>query len=257
MADDAVTECEPRDKPRVQSAARTIQILTAVAGHSATGISAKDLSLRLHLPRQVVYHLLHTLVSMHMLRKSGGTRYVLGLGVGVLAQGFKRQLMAPDFLGQYVHEAAALTGETAYAVGWVDDRIVVLATARGALPVHAAEVPHGYADDAHARASGKLLLAMAPEADVERYIARHPLTRRTPNTLTDPQALRRELEQIRSGWVSLEREEFSAGLACIAVPIGPAPSALALGISAPTQRFDENRQLYVERLRKVAGRQAA
>ncbi len=249
--DDAV----PR--PRVQSAARAIQLLQAVAEQRGDGISAKELSDRLGIPRQVVYHLIHTLAGLDMLRKTRGSRYVLGLGVGPLAQGFRRQLRAPDFLAHYVHETAARTGETAYAVGWVDDRIVVLATARGALPVQAAEVPHGYADDAHARASGKLLLAMAPAEEVARYLAHHPLRRRTSHTLTDLDAFGAELAAIRSRWAAMEREEFAAGLACMAVPIGPVPATLVLGISAPTPRFDERQGSYLQILREVANLQAS
>lgn len=239
------------EKPRVQSAARTIQILQAVAQHHGNGISAREIAEQLGLPRQVVYHLIHTLAAMDMLRRTGASRYVLGLGVAPLAHGFRRQLMAPDFLAHYVNEAAARTGETAYAVGWVDERIVVLATARGVLPVLAAEVPYGFADDAHARASGKLLLAMASDEDIERYVSQHPLRRRTPNTLADMSALRREINRIRERHYATEREEFSLGLACVAIPIGPMPSTLVLGISAPTQRFDEHRDSYLQGLRGV------
>ncbi len=245
-------EPTPGRKPRVQSAARAIAILQAVARHGAGGVSARDISAELGLPRQVVYHLVHTLAATDMLRRASGSRYVLGLGVAALALGFRRQLMAPDFLGQYVHEAAAVTGETAYAVGWVDGRIVVLATARGALPVHAAEIPHGYADDAHARASGKLLLAMAPPAEADAYLDRHPPTPRTPRTLTTRAALREEFARIRGRRYAIEREEFVPGLACVAVPIGPEPSALVLGISAPVQRFDEHRDSYIAGLQAVA-----
>ncbi|MCC7413290.1 MAG: IclR family transcriptional regulator [Gammaproteobacteria bacterium] len=244
-----------RSRPRVQSAARAIRVLQAVARNGGGGLSAKELSEQLALPRQVVYHLVHTLVSLDMLRKARGSRYVLGLGVGMLAQGFRRQLMAPDFLGRYVDAAAARTGETAYAVGWLDGRIVVLATARGGLPVHAAEIPHGFADDAHARASGKLLLAMAPQTEIDRYLARHPLTARTANTLTTPTALHRELARIRTQWIGIEREEFAPGLACVAVPIGPVPAVLVLGISAPLQRLDEHLEAYVRALREVIDNQ--
>ncbi len=241
-----------QDKPRVQSAARAIQILQAVARHRGDGISAREIAETLDLPRQVVYHLVHTLLGLDMLRKTRGARYALGLGVAPLAQAFRQQLMAPDFLAQYVKEAAARTGETAYAVGWVDERIVVLATAQGRLPVLAAEVPHGFADDAHARASGKLLLAMASEIDTSRYLAQHPLRPRTPHTFTELPAFMAELARIRAQWFAIDAEEFSPGLTCLAVPIGAVPSTLVLGISAPTERFELRRESYLRSLREVA-----
>ncbi|MHA6692484.1 helix-turn-helix domain-containing protein [Devosia sp. A449] len=111
--------------PRVQSAARTVEILLAVARHGPGGISAKNLSLELDLPRQVVYHQLHTLVSVDMLRKAGGSSYVLGLAVSTLVNGYRRQMAAPDQMGRFTELAAELTGETAYMVGWIDGEIVV------------------------------------------------------------------------------------------------------------------------------------
>jgi len=209
------------------------------------------LSVQLGLPRQNVYHLIHTLVSINMLRRSGGSSYVLGLGVANLAQGYRRQTGAPDYLARYAEQAAARTGETAYVVGWVDTEIVVLASARGASPIHAAELSPGTAGDAHARASGKLLLAMSPLDEARRYLAGRPLTARTANTLTDPASIAGELARIRKDWVATECEEYALGLACMAVPIGPAPAVLALGISAPVERFHANLDAYTAALREI------
>jgi IclR family transcriptional regulator, acetate operon repressor len=241
------------DKPRVQSAARVVEILQLVAQSDSDGISARDISTRLKLPRQVVYHLAHTLVATDMLRKSGGNNYVLGLGVGALAQSFRRQMAAPASVGTYAERASAMTGETAYVVGWTDDDIVVLVSARGSAAIQAAEVPRGTAGDAHARASGKLLLAMAPNHEVERYLAGHAFTARTPNTIVTRAAFDAELDRIRNNWISTEIQEYALGLSCMAVPIGKVPSQMVLGISAPSERFLERRDDYIEILKEIAG----
>ena len=240
------------DKPRVQSAARVVEILQLVAQSDSEGISARDISARLKLPRQVVYHLAHTLVATDMLRKAGGNNYVLGLGVAALAQSFRRQMAAPASLGTYAERASAMTGETAYVVGWADDDIVVLVSARGSAAIQAAEVPRGTAGDAHARASGKLLLAMAPDHEVERYLVGHAFTARTPNTIVTRAAFDAELARIRSDWVSTEIQEYALGLSCMAVPIGKVPSQMVLGISAPSDRFASHKDEYGEMLKAIA-----
>jgi len=240
------------DKPRVQSAARVVEILQLVAQSDSEGISARDISTRLKLPRQVVYHLAHTLVATDMLRKSGGNNYVLGLGVASLAQSFRRQMAAPASIGTYAERASAITGETAYVVGWSDDDIVVLVSARGNAAIQAAEVPRGTAGDAHARASGKLLLAMASDHEVERYLAGHAFTARTPNTIVTRGAFDAELDHIRLSWVSTEIEEYTVGLSCMAVPIGKVPSQMVLGISAPSDRFVARKDEYAGHLRAIA-----
>lgn len=244
---------EPDKKPRIQTAVRTVDVLRAVARASSSGISARELSVGLKLPRQVIYHLIHTLLSVDMLRQVDRKNYVLGLGAASLAQGYRRQTSAPDYLARYAERAASETGETAYVVGWVDDEIVVLATARSTSAIHAAEPSTGTAGNAHARASGKLLLAMSTDEEAQAYLLRTPLVARTKNTLTDVAAITEELERIRQNWIAVEREEYAEGLACMAVPIGRPPALLALGISAPADRFDRNFDLYADKLRQVAG----
>lgn len=243
---------EAQPKARVQSAARVVEILQLVARADSRGVSATVISERLKLPRQVVYHLAHTLISTNMLRKVGRGSYLLGLGAAVVADGFRRQIGTSDFVTTYAEKAAQATGETAYVVGWIEDEIVVLGTARGSGVIQAAEVPRGTAGDAHARASGKLMLAMAPDADVERYLKTHSLRRRTPNTITTRKALAQELERIREQWLSVEREEYEVGLSCLAVPLGSVPSMMVLGISAPRERLEQNYKRYVTTLKALA-----
>jgi len=243
---------ESEKKPRIQSAVRTVDLLRAVARASSSGISARELSDGLKLPRQVIYHLIHTLLSVDMLRQVDRKNYVLGLGAASLAHGYRRQTSAPDHLTRYAERAAAETGETAYVVGWVDDEIVVLATARSTSAIHAAEPTPGTTGSAHARASGKLLLAMSTDDEGQAYLARTPLTARTKKTLTDIDAITGELNRIRENWIAVEREEYAEGLACMAVPIGRPPALLALGISAPANRLELNFELYAEKLQQVA-----
>jgi DNA-binding IclR family transcriptional regulator len=236
----------------VQTAARTIAILQAVSRAGGDGISAKDLSEQLNLPRQVVYHLVHTLVQVKMLRRARGTNLALGIGVAALAHGFHLQMSSSGFLTRCAQAVADETGETAYVSGWLDGEILVLATARGNAPIQAAEVPQGTTGFAHARASGKLLLAMCSGTELEAYLATHDLASRTPNTIVRRTAFRTELESIRARWVSYDREEFALGLSCLAVPLGPPPSRMVLGLSAPTQRFRDSHDHYLAALTRVA-----
>ncbi|MEM6899343.1 MAG: IclR family transcriptional regulator [Pseudomonadota bacterium] len=239
-------------KPRVQSAARVVDILQVVARAEGAGISASAISDRTGIPRQVVYHLAHTLTEVNMLRKVGRGSYLLGLGVGQLAQGYRRQMSTGDLVSQYAERAAKVTGETAYVVGWVEDEIVVLRTALGGGTIQVAEIPKGTTGDAHARASGKLLLAMVGEEELDRYLANHEFTPRTKNTITSRADLDRELGDIRGEWFAMDREEYEIGLSCLAVPLGDVPSTLAVGISAPTARLKEHFHTRLAQLREVA-----
>ena len=240
-------------KPRVQSALRTVSILLAIA-ESANGLKIKEIMEKLKLSRQVTYHLIHTLTATGIIRKStnSNSQYVLGLAAASIADGFHRQLAPPEHLAPKVRAVVASTGETAYAVGWLNGEIVVLATARGHSPVGAAEVPQGYSGHAHARASGKLLLALADREVCEEYLARHRLERRTKRTITDRNGLAQEFERIRELGYSIDDEEFHEGLRCLAVPMAGLGGRFALGISVPGERFEKNFDRYLAQLQSAA-----
>ena len=103
--------------PRVQSVDRAMRILFAVA-QSKDGMKAADVIAATGLPRQVCYHILHTLVTTGVLTRSGAGKYVLGLRVATLVEGFRRHLAPPEYLAPIARRAAEETGETAYASGW-------------------------------------------------------------------------------------------------------------------------------------------
>lgn len=238
-------------KPRIQSAVRTVSILLAVAD-SSNGLKAKEIMDKLGLSRQVTYHLIHTLHGTGIIRKNDANRYVLGLAAVSIAEGFTRQLAPPEHLARRVRAIVAMTGETAYAGGWVDGEIVALATARGESPVGAAQVPQGYSGHAHARAAGKLLLAMVEPSVRQAYLARHPLEARTRNTITDRNELTKEFERIRASGYSIDNEEFHEGLQCLAVPVEGLGGRFVLGISVPKQRFAESFDRYLAALLHAA-----
>lgn len=239
-------------RPRIQSVARAADILIALA-ESEQGLTTKEISQRLGISRQGTYHLIHTLIGAGLLTRTEGDRYVLGLRVGTLAAAFERHLTPSEHLAPYVRALARDSGETAYAAGWRNGEIVVLSVAKGDSPVQAADVVPGTAEDGHARASGKLLLAFATHQVREQYLQTHRLRRRTPNTITSRRVLDKELAAIRTQGYAVDLEEFADGLSCLAVPVDSGASPFVFGLSIPAQRFadprDRERYLSVTRER--------
>lgn len=247
---DNETAAEP--KPRVQSALRAVSILLAVS-ESPNGLKVKDITDKLGLSRQVTYHLIHTLHGTGIIRKNENNRYVLGLAAVAIAEGFQRQLAPPEHLARRVRSIVAATEEAAYASGWVDGEIVALFTARGQSPVGAAQIPQGYSGHAHARAAGKLLLAMMEPSQCEAYLDAHPRESRTSKTIIDREELLNEFQRIRERGYSTDDEEFHEGIRCLAVPIEGLGGRYVLGISVPCARFEQNFNHYLSVL-KNAGR---
>jgi len=238
-------------KPRVQSALRAISILLAVS-ESRNGLKVKEIADMLSLSRQVTYHLIHTLHGTGIIRKNENNRYVLGFAAVAIAEGFQRQLAPPEHLALRVQAIVAATEETAYAVGWVDGEIIALATAPGRSPVGAAQVPRGFTGFAHARATGKLLLALADPEVRESYLDAHPRLPRTAKTITDRNELMREFELIRTRGYSLDNEEFHDGIRCLAIAVEGLGGRFALGISVPSDRFERSFDRYLTALTDTA-----
>lgn len=243
---------EASREPRVQSVAKAASILFAVA-RSANGLKALEIAAQLGLARQATYHLLHTLVTLGMLTKGTENRYVLGLRIGALVEAFSRHLAPPERLLPYVRLVAQETGETAYASGWWDGEITALAVARGRNAIQTAEVALGSYHDAHARATGKMLLALADPAARDRYLESHALNRRTRYTITDIDALRAELEAVGKRGYAFDQEEYAEGVCCLAVPVSNGTVPYAVGISAPSNRFATEKNRYLATIRRIVG----
>lgn len=238
---------KPAARARINSVARAMNILTAIAANDA-GLRVREIAEAVGIERQTAYHLVHTLSDLGFIARGEDRGYRLGLRVGILAEAFQRQFAAPDHLRPLVRSLAATTGETCYAVGWWQGEIVTLDVVRGTGAVRAAEVPHGQYEHAHARAAGKVLLAYAPAARTRDYLAGRPLTALTPGTLTDPLALQREFEAIRARGHAIDDEEFAQGVCCMAMPLEGGAAPFAIALSAPAERFRARRQEYQKAL---------
>jgi IclR family acetate operon transcriptional repressor len=89
---------------------------------------------------------------------------------------------------------------------------------------------------AHASAAGKAMLAHLPDAEVDQFLA-GPLRQLTPRTITDPDALRRTLAQVRRrGWGDSDGEAV-LDVSAVAAPVLAHDRPVgAIGASLPTHR---------------------
>ncbi|WP_458793002.1 IclR family transcriptional regulator [Yoonia sp. MH D7] len=234
-------------KPRVQSVSRAASILFCVA-ESRIGLKASEIRQITGLPTQATYHLLQSLEVIGLLRRSAENNYVLGLRVGDLIDGFRNHFSCPAALRELVEKVATKTGETSYVSGWFDGDLVTLAVEAGSNPVHAAVGARYLGGYVHARAAGKLLLALSPEANRAEFFASCDFESLTEHTLRSEAALRTEFTEILNQGYALDREEYSIGLTCLAVPIRLAGDTYALCVSAPTQRMKEHFKLIKEQI---------
>lgn len=95
--------------------------------------------------------------------------------------------------------------------------------------------------------------------EVDRLLAGGPLLAVTRRTITQPAALRAELDRIRIQGFAVDNEELADGLCCVGVPVRDRRGRLVAGLSVamPKARFAEARVPgWVEMLRLASGRLA-
>ncbi len=99
-------------------------------------------------------------------------------------------------------------------------------------------------------ATGKMLLAHAPETLRHLILFERPLERYTEKTVTDPAELHRELESIRLRGYAFSQEEFMPRTAALSVPLfeGEGRFLGQLGISGHIEDFREYEKEFLPRI---------
>ena len=90
---------------------------------------------------------------------------------------------------------------------------------------------------------GKVLLSVLPEHELEEFIRKAGLPRKTANTITDPGHLKQHLQAVRSQGYAIDDEENESGVRCVAAPIRNQSGRViaAASISGPSIRISKKR----------------
>jgi IclR family transcriptional regulator, acetate operon repressor len=221
----------------VRSVVRSLDVLIAVAdlGRAATNA---ELSERVGLHPTTTLRMLESLVSRQFLRQHPDGTYDLGSRVLDIGSAFIRRLSISRHANEIAQTLADEVKETA-SVGILDQGCVLyIAIAHGQADLGIQSVPFTR-HPLYCTALGKALIAELPWPEAEEMIVRAPMEKLTANTITDLEALKREIRLTRRrGWAVDDRERTS-GVICIAAPIRDFSShtVAAVSISGPEFRI--------------------
>ncbi|MER5207568.1 IclR family transcriptional regulator [Streptomyces sp. NPDC002825] len=235
----------------VPAVTRALDILELFLDGDGT-LSTPEIVRRLQLPRTTVHELVTTLAARSYLVPVPDQpgRYRLGVRPYQLGSRYAEQL-----------DLAAEGGQVARAVAETCDETVHVAILEGTDVIYIAKVDSTHAVrmvsaagrrlPAHCTSVGKMLLASLPE---DELAARIPdgaeLVAMTPNSLTEPGALREALAEVRRRGVALESRESNPDVSCVAAPVRDRSGRVvaALSISVPMIRWSEARRTELEEL---------
>jgi IclR family transcriptional regulator, KDG regulon repressor len=233
-----VRKPKPR-RMRLSSVANSIRLTKAFSEHeNEMGISA--LALRLGLAKSTVHRLASTLVEYDILEQNRETgKYRLGLALFELGALVRRNMDTASQAQGEIHALAEATGETVQ-LAILDHLSVLYIRVRESRQAVRMSSGLGSRAPAHCTSVGKALLAFQP-AEMVNQVIENGLKRYTPNTITDPDALRQELATIRTRGYALDDEEIEEGLRCVAAPIRDHAGQVvsAISVAAPVQRMSK------------------
>jgi len=230
-----------------------LRILQALAG-TAVPCGVSELARQLGLPKSQVHRLLQTLVGTGFVRRTVDLRrYCIGLKPLELSSALLQHHALRRLAMPILHRLSAETGEDAILSVLHDDCALIIAAIypEGRQRDPAASVGNRMA--LHAAATGKLLLAFAP--DVDAIVARLDLVARTPRTITSRPALRRELARIRAAGIAVNDSENATDLVSFGVPVRGVDGAVLAGFGQ-SMRLPES-QPHLERNRAAVVRLGA
>ncbi|WNG87613.1 IclR family transcriptional regulator [Mycobacterium sp. ITM-2016-00317] len=237
------------------------QILDAIAAASEPP-RMTDIVNAVELPKSSVYRLLRALEATNAVRRGErDKRYRLGSKFDDYAKVSQTPLLVSRF-----HDVAAPLlrplDETVQLGVLTGVDVTFLACIDSTKPVRLVSYP-GRTLPTHASATGKAILAFAGEQALHTVLD-GGLPALTPQTITSPEVLTNELEDVRRLGYATESEESVSNLSCIAAPVwgsaGEVVAAITVCIpraTLPTERLPEIRDALLEAAQRLSGRRAA
>ncbi len=220
--------------------------LLKAAAHAPDGATIATLATDAGLPRATASRLLATLDTQGLVQRlPDNDRYTLGYELARLGRA-----VDPD------RALALATRPTLERLATEFRETVTLAVPRtgpGYEVICQIDAPrairaHDWSTDPqplHATSTGKLVLAQLTAPDLDTTL-RGGLNRHAAATITDPEALRSELDKVRrQGWAQMI-DELEDGLTGISVPLHDDQGKMTavIGITSPTQRMGSQQRAH-------------
>lgn len=230
----------PADRPTrsggVQSVERVFDLLSVIAA-SGGRTTLSELAAAVDLPVPTIHRLLKTLLGVGAVRQLPDRCYALGPELARLGEVAGRQLGA--LVRPHLHMLVEQLGESAN-----------VATLDGNMVVYVDQVPSphqmrmftevGRRAHTHDTGAGKALLAQLPMEQVRQIIDTAGLPPHTEHSIRSFAALGDELARIRERGYSVDEQEQELGVRCFATAVPDSPTPLAISVSGPTSRVDED-----------------
>ncbi len=219
---------------RIGATERAIAVLDTLADTGELGTN--EIARRTGMTPSTVSRQVGTLAAAGLVERVGANgRYRLGLRIVHLANALLARLDVREVARPHLAALVEATGETATLSVPGDEDAITVDFVPGSHYVQPVS-KLGRPSVGHATSAGKVMLAFSG-----RELPDGPLRAYTPRTITDPQALAREIAQVRDrGWAQAVGER-EPDLTALAAPIRSSRGELEaiVALQGPSSRFDD------------------
>jgi DNA-binding IclR family transcriptional regulator len=219
-------------------------------------VDVLDIISSLKLPKATAYRLVDWFITQgYLSREPGRKRLIVGPKLATLAFGALSSSMRHDAPHVVLQRLVHALNETCNIGTLLNGEVIYLDRVEAEHWPLRLQYTSGSRVPLHCSAIGKLYLALTPTPRRRRLLQSLELRRFTDHTITDGGRLDAELRQIRKEQVSFDREEYLAGVICMAVPVIGRNGELlaAVAIQAPEARMKvQTARRYLPTLRDAA-----
>ena len=236
----------------VQTIERASSILE-ILGQSPHGISIRELSASIRLPKGTTHRLVSSLSYFGYVRQDPRTRnYSLGLKFVELGQILLGQLDLRKEAEPFLRDLAERTKETVHLVILDRNEIVYIDKVETDQNPSGLKMASriGLRNPAHSSAVGKMILSHFSEEELQGFFQEKSLVKRTEDTIVDPVQLMEHLKSVRKQGYAVDDEENEKGIRCVAAPLYNEIGKVVAAISISAPAFRATRKVIQESLKK-------
>lgn len=226
-----------------QSLAKALQIAETMASSGGV-MRLQDISQNVGMPDSTVLRMINTFMKRgYVYQDPGSLRYGLTHKFSTLSSPVNLQESIKACGHQIMLDLCKEVGESCSLITESEGYVIHIDFAEATGKLLAAHPYLGQTAPLYCTGTGKLLLLNRSEQELDSYLYRTELRKFTPNTLTDKDALKKELQRIRKQNWAMDNEEYIEGIRVVAAGILDTSGMIigGINISGPSERLTDER----------------
>lgn len=222
----------------IQSVDRALLLLEYITSHPEKKLTLTELADVMELDKSSVFRILTTLSRHGLVRQEEGKKsYRPGFGIFGLASSLYEQMKLPVVVSPFLREIARKTCENVHLAVRSGMQAVFIDREQGTNRI-LTNTNIGDTEELYCTAVGKCLMSDFSREELEILFNGRTLKKFTELTITDIDALSRELSDVKAKGYAVDKEEFEPNVVCLAAPIMNYQGKIiaAIGISGTKDR---------------------